>query len=144
MANNARNTAVGLNLSGKIFFGGLCAGTFVLGCWQTKRYFEKVNLIDQRLRDLSEDPVPLTSIQSGSSHGTTGFRRILVEGRFRHENEMYLGPRGPLPGALAMSGPASGRSEGGMSSGPQVCIDWRFAKCTQCVDEIAGVFVCEL
>jgi hypothetical protein len=48
------------------------------------------------------------------------FQRRLVEGRFHHDQEMHLGPRGPPPGALATTGPNSGRSEGGMSSGPQV------------------------
>lgn len=105
---------VGLNLSGKVFFGGLCVGTFYLGCWQTQRYFEKISLIDQRKKELADDPEPLTSYE------ITGFRRRLVEGRFRHEEEVLMGPRGPPPGALAASGPASGRSEGGMSSGPQV------------------------
>jgi cytochrome oxidase assembly protein ShyY1 len=52
---------VGLNLSGKVFFGGLCVGTFYLGCWQTQRYFEKISLIDQRKKELAEDPEPLTS-----------------------------------------------------------------------------------
>jgi surfeit locus 1 family protein len=118
-SNSSRRSAVvGLNLPGKVFFGGLCAGTLYLGVWQTRRYFEKIALIEQRRRELTEEPVPLTTATATSMH--TGFRKRLVEGRFRHENEMLVGLRGPPPGALAVSGPASGRSEGGMSSGPQV------------------------
>lgn len=119
-SSSSRAVVGGLNLSGKIFFGSLCAGTLYLGTWQTRRYFDKMDLIEQRTRELAEEPVPLV-VNTGSAKTTTatGFRRCLVEGRFRHENEMLLGPRGPPLGALAASGQASGRSEGGMSSGPQ-------------------------
>lgn len=106
---------IGLNTSGKIFFGGLCAGTFYLGTWQTQRYFEKIRLMEKRILELKQDPEPW------QGDGTPqGFRRRLLQGKYRHEDEMLVGPRGPPPGALTASGPASGRSEGGMSSGPQV------------------------
>ena len=115
----AAPAAVGLNLSGKVFFGGLCAGTFYLGTWQTQRYFEKISLMEKRVLELKEDPVWLKD-NDDDAPLLQGFRRRLIEGTFRHEDEMLVGPRGPPVGALTASGPASGRSEGGMSSGPQV------------------------
>jgi hypothetical protein len=111
----ASPTTVGLSPLGKAFFGSLTAGTFYLGCWQTQRYFEKQELVAQRQHDLSLDPEPLTS-----DHDTKVLRRKLVKGTYSHEKEVLVGPRGPPPGAMAASGPSSGRNEGGMSSSPQV------------------------
>ena len=128
------STTAGLNLSGKFFFSGLCVGTFYLGCWQTQRYFEKISLMDQRKKDLALDPEPL--LKTDNELALQGFRRRLVEGRYRHGEEMLMGPRGPPPGALLVaSGPASGRSEGGMSSGPQVRIFvyWQVLLMCECV-----------
>jgi len=47
------------------------------------------------------------------------FSLFLLEGKFRHEDEVLVGPRGPPPDAISTSGPMSGRSGGGMSSSPQ-------------------------
>ena len=107
--------AAGLSPLGKAFFGSLCAGTFGLGCWQTQRFFEKQELVKKREYDLSLDPLPLSDNEDVSS-----LRRRVVNGTFHHEKEVLVGPRGPPPGAMASSGPSSGRSEGGMSSSPQV------------------------
>lgn len=49
----------GLSKSGQIFFGSLCASTFGLGCWQSKRYFEKIEQVDQRNIQLQMTPVAL-------------------------------------------------------------------------------------
>jgi surfeit locus 1 family protein len=48
-----------------------------------------------------------------------GFGPVSVKGKFMHEYEILVGPRGPPPGAISSSGPNSGRSSGGMSSSPQ-------------------------
>lgn len=97
-------------------FGSLCAGTFGLGCWQTARYFEKVDLVKLREEELaiigSDNDLP-------SSSSSSSFKRFQLRGKFRHEDEIWLGPRGPPPGAMAADGPNSGRSSGGMSSSPQ-------------------------
>ena len=105
--------AAGLGTGGKLFFGSLCAGTFGLGCWQLQRYTEKIQLVKEREEELSKTPEPLDDAVP------TGFRRRSVEGNFLHELEVLVGPRGPPHGALAKSGPSSGRS-GGMSTSPQV------------------------
>lgn len=111
------STSAGLNLSGKLFFGGLSVGTFYLGCWQTQRYSQKISLMEERMKELALEPQAFTKKAQEES---ASFRRQLVRGQYIHDGEMLLGPRGPPPGALAVTGPASGRSEGGMSSGPQV------------------------
>mmetsp|Transcript_22910 Transcript_22910/g.33956 ORF Transcript_22910/g.33956 Transcript_22910/m.33956 type:complete len:269 (-) Transcript_22910:528-1334(-) len=110
----------GLGLAGKAFFGGLSAGTFALGVWQTQRYFEKVEFMDQRAEDLALPPTTLSkSLAEPSQHGS-GMRRLVVQGKFLHAYTILVGPRGPPPGALAKDGPMSGRAgEGGLNASPQ-------------------------
>jgi len=127
-----------LSASGAAFFGSLCAGTFVLGCWQARRLLEKVRLVERRDGDLRLPPAPIGSSKAaaeglvladddGSEGGSSdskggtvaapgGYRRIVLEGRFLHEGEMLVGPRGPPPGALP---DRPGSSASGMSSAPQ-------------------------
>ena len=77
-----------------------------MGSWQSKRYFEKVALIDTQMKAI-ENP----------GEGLTGNpdidKRIVykssISGKFNHDSECYVGPRGPPPGALAVDGPSSGR-----------------------------------
>lgn len=151
MATKATST---ISKSGAIFFSSLCASTFGLGCWQAKRYFEKVELVEERIQQLAQDPLTLIqnakctleerkamlhhlAKESLSSTTTTtikenlkeeeeeedgldlGYRPLMVQGVFRHEDAVLVGPRGPPLGAISSSGPNSGRSSGGMSSSPQ-------------------------
>jgi len=104
----------GLSKSGIAFFGSLCVGTFGLGCWQTQRYFEKVDMVKKREEELAMEPKEFSGFSEDS------YRRTIVRGSFRHENEVLVGPRGPPLGGLAKSGPMSGRSGGGMGVSPQV------------------------
>lgn len=108
--------ATGLSPLGKVFFGSLCGGTFALGCWQTSRYFEKEELVKQREQDLALPPRPFDR----QNYNTASLQRQVIKGKFVHDQEVLVGPRGPPPGAMASTGPSSGRSEGGMSSSPQV------------------------
>lgn len=143
-----------ISKSGAIFFSSLCASTFGLGCWQAKRYFEKIDLVEERAAQLAQDP-PLSLMkhakctleerrsmldlgnpspkkeeeeeeekkkrQESNNHddGDLGYRPIMAQGVFRHEDSVLVGPRGPPLGAITSSGPNSGRSSGGMSSSPQ-------------------------
>ena len=158
-----------ISKSGAIFFSSLCASTFGLGCWQAKRYFEKVELVEERAHQLAQDPLALiqnakctleerkamlhhlakesssststntsTNISTNNNHNIIkdenqkendphhqqesldlGHRPFMVQGVFRHEDAVLVGPRGPPLGAISSSGPNSGRSSGGMSSSPQ-------------------------
>mmetsp|Transcript_26543 Transcript_26543/g.38800 ORF Transcript_26543/g.38800 Transcript_26543/m.38800 type:complete len:327 (+) Transcript_26543:103-1083(+) len=110
------------NVATLAVFGGMCLTTFGLGCWQTKRYFEKVELIEKRVEELKSDPLPLqltTNMAKGEDEDTMTFQRRILKGKYDFTKEVLVGPRGPPIDALASSGPNSGRSSGGMSSGPQ-------------------------
>lgn len=126
----------GLSTLGTLFFGGLCASTFGLGCWQSVRYFEKMDQMQVRDDELKAPPVQLhrftAAIADSNTDGSdatndkkrqqqheASFRRLFATGAFDHSREMLVGPRGPPPGALSSTGPSSGRSSGGMSSSPQ-------------------------
>jgi cytochrome oxidase assembly protein ShyY1 len=74
-----------LGKAGIAFFGSLCAGTFGLGVWQTRRYTEKVELLAQRDRAMALAP-------SDDVHRAVG--RIRINGTFDHAKEFYVGPRG--------------------------------------------------
>ena len=113
---------------GKIFFPSLCLLTFGLGSWQTKRYFEKVDMVKKREDDLELDPLSSFNdwqlLQKNSKDTATdakskSYRRVNLQGKYQHDKQILVGPRGPPPGALAESGPNSGRSGGGMSSSTQ-------------------------
>ena len=132
-----------LGTGGKIFFSSLCLLTFGLGVWQTQRYFEKVDMVHKRQEDLTLDPIPnyydwvdatkkktdddsdsnTAPSTTNNNHGSSSksYRRVNLRGTFQHEHEIFIGPRGPPPGALAETGPNSGRGGGGggMSSSTQ-------------------------
>ena len=134
-----------ISKAGVAFFSSLCVTTFGLGCWQSQRYFEKIELVQKRNDELTLQPSSLEKdamcslqerIDSLSQNGKNGkvlqaahdgndddivrgFRPLKVKGKFMHEYEILVGPRGPPPGAISSSGPNSGRSSGGMSSSPQ-------------------------
>lgn len=126
--------------AGTLFFASLCVGTGMLGVWQSSRYFEKVDMTAARERELRADPVAMTRFTAraaaaaastskdtakkgqgngGADEPSASFRRLTVRGSYDHSREILMGPRGPPPGALASTGPGSGRSSGGMSSSPQ-------------------------
>lgn len=124
--------AAGLSNLGKLFFGSLCGGTFLLGCWQAQRLVEKRELITKRESDLAMEPsrdwtrllLPQSSAAAaaasaeevGDGGGGENFRRYVLRGTFRHDREFLVGPRGPPPGALPDK---PGSSAAGMSSAPQ-------------------------
>lgn len=105
--NQAASTVVGISLGGKIFFGGLTAGTFGLGCWQIQRYYEKMDLMAERNAELAMEPT--TDWQSPEAP----YRRKLLEGRLLHQKEVLIGPRGAPIGAPGTS------NGGGMGPSPQ-------------------------
>jgi surfeit locus 1 family protein len=108
-------STVGLSNGGKAFFGGLCVGTFGLGCWQLQRLQEKLGLMEERERELTLEPT-----RDLTDH-TTPYRRRLLEGTFRHDKEVLIGPRGAPNGVrLPRQGLSkNNQSAGGMTPGPQ-------------------------
>jgi len=59
-------------------------------------------------------------IMNDKSKQSKSYRLVTLRGEFQHDNQLLIGPRGPPPGALAESGPNSGRGGGGgMSSSMQ-------------------------
>mmetsp|Transcript_13083 Transcript_13083/g.27657 ORF Transcript_13083/g.27657 Transcript_13083/m.27657 type:complete len:512 (-) Transcript_13083:158-1693(-) len=136
-ANSGGNNFI--QTGGSIFFPSLCLLTFGLGAWQTVRYFEKIDLVKLREEDLSLDPfagydewlafksssmstftstsnTPSSPEATISKDGPTNrktYRRVHLRGKFLHQHEILVGPRGPPPGALSESGPNSGRGGGG-------------------------------
>ena len=115
----------GISTAGSIFFTSLCVITFGLGTWQTQRYFEKIELCKKREEDLELEPLHWSQWQQSTRKESTqkdnakSYRRVILRGAFQHSKQVLVGPRGPPPGALAESGPNSGRSGGGMSSSMQ-------------------------
>lgn len=117
---------------GKVFFSSLCVFTFGLGSWQTMRYFDKVQMVKKREDDLQLDPFSsfddwrlntldtTIALKTEFKSALKTYRRVYLHGEFQHQHEILIGPRGPPPGALAESGPNSGRGGGGgMSSSAQ-------------------------
>lgn len=114
---------VHLSSAGKVFFGGLCVGTFGLGVWQLERLMGKLEKMDERNQQLSMEPT--TNLEDVTS---SPYRRRLLKGTLRHDKEVLIGPRGappgvrmPLEGLSAMRGSSNSNSQqsSGMSGGPQ-------------------------
>lgn len=103
-------TSVGLSTGGKIFFGGLTAGTFGLGCWQVVRYSEKIEQMEQRERELRM--VPTMDFESKDFP----YQRKKLTGTFLHDKEVLVGPRGGPLDPKAGTAVAGG---GGMGPSPQ-------------------------
>lgn len=80
----AKSVQKPLGKAGVVFFGSLCLGTFGLGVWQTKRYIEKVEMIEERDRRMGLPPTENVNATEG---------RIRLKGTFDHKKEFYVGPR---------------------------------------------------
>ena len=150
-APSAASKVVGkkLGTTGKVFFGSLCVGTFGLGCWQLERLLGKWDAIEDREQQLRLDPIVYGSDISSSSSSSSSsmnklvgddklhdattqqqqwqpYRRRLLRGRFRHDKEVLLGPRGappgvqmPVSGLSAKSSSKKTTTASGMQPGPQ-------------------------
>jgi cytochrome oxidase assembly protein ShyY1 len=123
---NPPTGAAAIGTAGRFFFGSLCVGTGALGVWQTQRYFEKQALIAQRLNDWQQAPMPYhdyiqqlrkqrenaaTTLQNNSAKESLSLRRLQLTGRFRHDAEMFVGPRGPPSGGGSYSTGGGGGSQ---------------------------------
>jgi cytochrome oxidase assembly protein ShyY1 len=110
---------VGISTGGKLFFGGLTAGTFGLGCWQLHRLQNKLAMIEDRQNQLVMEP----SSELSASSDDSPYRRRLLEGTFRHDKEVLVGPRGAPSGVslprTGLSANSSSNASVGMAPGPQ-------------------------
>jgi SURF1 family len=104
--NPPPGSTAAIGTAGRFFFGSLCVGTGALGVWQTQRYFEKQELIAQRMNDWHQAPIPyhdyIQQLRKQRDNAATSLekeslslRRLQLTGRFRHDAEMFVGPRGP-------------------------------------------------
>ncbi|KAF1335356.1 Sodium hydrogen exchanger 3, partial [Globisporangium splendens] len=87
-------------LSYNVLMGGVCicgvkvAGTAYLGVWQTQRYYWKVDLIEERTRELHEAAVDLPKDATArSSVDDIEYRQLRVEGKYKPDSTYYLYPR---------------------------------------------------
>jgi surfeit locus 1 family protein len=66
---------------------------FALGCWQIKRLSWKTDLIAKYEDRLLRDPLPLPREVDPDAVSEFDYRRVYATGRFRHDQEMLIGPR---------------------------------------------------
>lgn len=66
---------------------------FALGCWQIKRLSWKTDLIAKYEDRLLRDPLPLPREVDPDAVSDFDYRRVYATGRFRHDQEMLIGPR---------------------------------------------------
>ncbi|KAI9984826.1 hypothetical protein PInf_006296 [Phytophthora infestans] len=80
--------------AGMAFFGAVAVTTAYLGTWQTERYYWKVDLINERTKELSESvgELPKDATASGDIDDIE-YRQLHLEGNFKHGSTFYLYPR---------------------------------------------------
>ncbi|KAK7417009.1 surf-like protein [Neonectria magnoliae] len=66
---------------------------FILGSWQVQRLGWKSDLIAKFEDRLVRDPLPLPPTIDPDAIHDFDFRRVYAAGRFRHDQEMLVGPR---------------------------------------------------
>ncbi len=67
--------------------------SFGLGSWQIKRLKWKTDLIAECEDRLSLPPLPLPKSVDPAVIPEFEYRRVLITGKFQHDEEMYVGPR---------------------------------------------------
>lgn len=65
----------------------------MLGCWQVQRLGWKTELIARFEDRLVRDPLPLPPAIDPNAIKDFDYRRITATGKFRHDQEMLIGPR---------------------------------------------------
>ena len=95
---------------GLLFFGGLTAGTFTLGAWQVKRFFWKLQVIDDSKMRIQApvETLPLGGEQYQLQELVKELkgRRVEMKGKYLHDREVLLGPRSAPAGLFGT--PAQG------------------------------------
>ena len=78
---------------GLIILGVIPITAFFLGCWQVQRLGWKSDLIAKYEDRLVRDPLPLPPVVDPEAVVDFDHRRVTAQGRWRHEQEMLIGPR---------------------------------------------------
>ena len=66
---------------------------FLLGCWQVQRLGWKTELIARFEDRLVQPPLPLPPTVDPNAIHDFDYRRVYTTGRYRHDQEMLIGPR---------------------------------------------------
>ncbi|KAI9488273.1 SURF1 family-domain-containing protein [Zychaea mexicana] len=66
---------------------------FGLGTWQVQRLRWKVNLIQEMEERMEKRPIPLPRRINQDALSDYEYRKVSVTGKYRHDQEMLLGPR---------------------------------------------------
>lgn len=66
---------------------------FCLGCWQVQRLGWKTDLIARFEDRLVQTPLPLPPTVDPNAISDFDYRRVYAHGRYRHDQEMLIGPR---------------------------------------------------
>ncbi|CAH0477425.1 unnamed protein product [Peronospora belbahrii] len=92
--NISKNESKFSRYAGMAFFGTLTATTAYLGMWQTERYYWKVDLINKRIKELSESVAELPKTARASDViDDIEYRQLHLEGHFKSGSTFYLYPR---------------------------------------------------
>lgn len=78
---------------GLLFLALIPVTAFALGTWQVQRLGWKSELIAKFEDRLVRDPLPLPPNIDPSAIHDFDFRRVVARGKFRHDQEMLIGPR---------------------------------------------------
>lgn len=81
------------NKFGLAFLALIPVTAFVLGSWQVQRLGWKTELIAKFEDRLVRPPLPLPPRIDPDAIHDFDFRRVVAKGRFRHDQEMLIGPR---------------------------------------------------
>lgn len=78
---------------GLIVLAAIPITAFALGTWQVKRLEWKTALMDKYEDRLVREPLPLPPVIDTDHIDEFDYRRVYATGRFRHDQEMLIGPR---------------------------------------------------
>ncbi len=86
--SNRKHRPIGL-----IFLATMPVTAFFLGCWQVQRLGWKTDLIARFEDRLIREPLPLPPVIDPDAINEFDYRRVRARGRWRHDQEMLIGPR---------------------------------------------------
>lgn len=85
---NRRHRPLGL-----IILATIPVTAFILGCWQVQRLGWKTDLIAKFEDRLIREPLPLPPVVDPDAIKEFDYRRVWTRGKWRHDEEMLIGPR---------------------------------------------------